>query len=521
MFSFRKNRSEKKSSTSSKARRSTLRLEALEDRKLMAISVMTIGNLGDLVIGCDDANDNITVYQSGSNTMVRSINPAGVSTVRNLGPSITKLSIYATGGDDTVNNNTHLPATIYGGNGNDTLKGGSSADLILGEAGNDNIQGNAGRDLIGGGIGNDTVLGGSGDDDIYGGLGDDLLYGDDKAGAAFISGIMAGNDKVFGEDGLDRVYGGSGDDLLYGGLGDDYLYGQNGNDRLFGQDGYDHLMGQNVDDFLDAGSNSEYSNGTAGNDFNAYVTAVNGAAFNDISQGNSDNCFILGSMGVAAIRGIDMASRITYVGNGNYNVSLFQRTTSGSYTPTTVSVQFDGTLRSTDPAAHFRAQEGESWTIIMNRALAQLLNVNLDTTTGDYAGTVLAAITGTGPVTQKWSNASVNPYLNDGVLDYLYAVGNARPTIVSTFGAPARDSSLFAAAHVYMVHSVIISGFTWSPITFSMVPQYQVLLYNPHGVDNQNFGKITGAISSGDNTDGLILISGAQFKASFGEITRA
>ena len=51
------------------------------------------------------------------------------------------------------------------------------------------------------------------------------------------------------------------------------------------------------------------------------------------------------------------------------------------------------------------------------------------------------------------------------------------------------------------------------------VPQYTVLLYNPHGVDNRNVGVVSGARSSGDNSDGVIAVTGAEFKRSFHEIT--
>lgn len=155
-----------------------------------------------------------------------------------------------------------------------------------------------------------------------------------------------------------------------------------------------------------------YADGGSGNDFNAYTTVVSGATNLDIAQGGSNNCFILASMGAAASRGVDIGSRITYSGNGNYNVALFRKA-GRSYTPTSVSVQFDGTLKATDPAAHFRAQEGESWTVIMSRALAQLLNVNLSTTTGGYTGDVLGAILGRAPSTTTWVDKAFSPLVQD------------------------------------------------------------------------------------------------------------
>ncbi len=454
MFSAIKRRFAKQTQQAARVKkfRHALQLEKLEDRKVMTVNSLSLASNGMLMVGCDDAADNVQVYQlSGQGVLVRSTSPTGVITDMPVPTGVKSLLIQTRGGNDIVTNSSAFPAIIYGGAGNDSLSGGSNADTI------------------------------------------------------------------FGEDGADTLYGGAGNDAMYGGNGNDYLFAQDGNDILYGNAGTDTLYGMNGDDFLDAGSLGEFANGGDGNDFNAFVTTVNGASFNDISQGNSNNCFILGSMGVAALRGINLASRISYAGDGVYNVQLFKPTTTG-YTPTTVQVNFNGTLKSTDPAAHFRGQEGESWQIIMNRALAQLLNVNLDTTKGGYAGDVLAAITGNRPVTQKWSDGTVNPF-GDGVLNYLFNVGNSRPTIVSTHNAPNVDTTLFATDHVYMVVAVNIIGFTTIPGTFIQVPQYSVTLYNPHGVDNRDVGTKSMARSSGLNSDGLITISGAEFKRSFGEIT--
>jgi Ca2+-binding RTX toxin-like protein len=71
------------------------------------------------------------------------------------------------GGDDriTLLNPTHTsPATLLGGEGNDTLTGGDGNDLIDGGAGNDSIDGLGGDDTILPGTGNDTVDSGLGQD---------------------------------------------------------------------------------------------------------------------------------------------------------------------------------------------------------------------------------------------------------------------------------------------------------------------------------------------------------------------
>jgi len=81
----------------------------------------------------------------------------------------------------------------------------------------------------------------------------------------------------------------------------------------------DGLFGGEGDDWLDAGSAIETAlNGfcEGGNDFNAYVTTVNIAQLGDIAQGGANNCCIWTSMAAVSRTGVDLASRISYVGNG-------------------------------------------------------------------------------------------------------------------------------------------------------------------------------------------------------------
>lgn len=569
-----------KKNTTRNALRRSLQVETLENRKLMTIGC-TLDAAGTLNIRGDNTADKVTVYQSGLNTRVQGISSTGVISSFNMGTAVKAIDIRTFGGNDVVTNNTNLMAAIYGGDGNDTLNGGSNVDVIYGENGDDTINGNAGSDYIYGGgghdvirggagndyiqgddsatdslsvaaeqaltynnndviyggagqdqifgqLGRDWIYGGGGTDNIDGGRGDDVLYGDDGLNSYYVTedGQYASGDVLKGNDGNDTLYGGYGEDAMYGGNGNDTFFGGENNDKLYGEAGADYLLGEGGDDFLDAGSAAETNVfGGDGNDFNAYVTAVNGANFDDISQGNSNNCFILSSMSAASIRGVNMASRITYSGNGWYAVSLFQKNSAGGYSPTTINVYFDGTLRSTDPIAHFRNQEGESWTVIMNRALATLLNVDLTTTGGGYAGNVLAAITGRAPVTQTWKDDSgaVSTFYNDPLLSYLYSVGNAIPTVVGTRNTDGEmGSNLFASNHVYVVQSVLITGYTWSPATYQMVPQYTIVLYNPWGTDT-TAGRIANGTgrASGDNADGLLVISGAEFRRNFDEITCA
>lgn len=82
-------------------------------------------------------------------------------------PDLARLAIFAQSGDDkvTVSEDLCIPAWLYGGAGDDSLKGGSGDDVLLGGAGNDLLVGQEGRDLLIGGVGEDKIVGNA-DDDI-------------------------------------------------------------------------------------------------------------------------------------------------------------------------------------------------------------------------------------------------------------------------------------------------------------------------------------------------------------------
>src|SRR5688500_10329456 len=89
-------------------RRSNLQVESLEQRKVMTVG-MSVDAAGLLSIRGDDTAEIISVYKSGLNTMVQSTS-AGVTTTSNMGTRVTRLDIRTNGGNDTVHNNTSLPA---------------------------------------------------------------------------------------------------------------------------------------------------------------------------------------------------------------------------------------------------------------------------------------------------------------------------------------------------------------------------------------------------------------------------
>jgi Ca2+-binding RTX toxin-like protein len=67
-------------------------------------------------------------------------------------------------GDDvvTLGRTVPVPATIRGGDGDDTLIGGAGADKLVGGPGEDTLVGRGGNDLLVGGPGLDSLNGGAG-----------------------------------------------------------------------------------------------------------------------------------------------------------------------------------------------------------------------------------------------------------------------------------------------------------------------------------------------------------------------
>ena len=174
--------------------------------------------------------------------------------------------------------------TLYGGNGDDTLRGlagndgvygGNGADFLFGGAGVDVMFGGADNDTMQGGDGSDVVKGGDGLDSISGGLGNDSLLGNDGA------------DLLYGDDGNDSLTGGLDNDTLNAGTGADTLDGQAGNDGLSGGEGNDVLYGDDGADFLRGGLGRDTLTGDAGRDvfdFNA-VGAANADRIIDFVPG--------------------------------------------------------------------------------------------------------------------------------------------------------------------------------------------------------------------------------------------
>ena len=177
--------------------------------------------------------------------------------------------------------------TVFGGEGNDTLRGG------------------AGHDTLNGGDGDDTFLMGTvadGADTIVGGAGTDIADYSLRTGALTITLENTANDGEASEldnvkDDVETVKGGTGNDHITGSAGANTLYGGAGNDTLAGGDGADILYGDAGDDTFNEGTTSngaDVLNGGDGTDTVDYsgrsadlVVTVDGVATGASADGEA------------------------------------------------------------------------------------------------------------------------------------------------------------------------------------------------------------------------------------------
>lgn len=155
---------------------------------------------------------------------------------------VTLVSVDAAEGDDAIwlQSTAMKPATVSGGDGDDSIVGSAADDSLSGNAGRDNIEGLGGNDRLSGNGARDKLSGGDGDDRLYGGSSGDFLAG------------QAGVDQLFGEGGNDRLSGGDGADDLHGNAGDDSFFtnGDNAIDHIFGDGGTDFASHDADDIFI-------------------------------------------------------------------------------------------------------------------------------------------------------------------------------------------------------------------------------------------------------------------------------
>jgi len=157
---------------------------------------------------------------------------------------IDSLAALGGAGDDRITVQSNLPATLCGGDGNDTFMGG------------------AGDDLMGGAAGDDSLIGGPGVDLLRG----DRIHNSAQPLCTETLGSPPGANTLEGGPGADQLVGDDGSDTLRGGAGDDQLFGRSGDDKATGEDGDDALVGLNGDDTLEGGRGVDVLSGGLGRD---------------------------------------------------------------------------------------------------------------------------------------------------------------------------------------------------------------------------------------------------------------
>jgi hypothetical protein len=426
------------------------------------------------------------------------------------------------GGDDYFQNNSDLRARADGGPGNDYLDGGRGNDTLIGNTGGDILGGNEGHDTLYGekGIfsfgtaGSDVLLGGPGNDYLDGGGAGDGLDGG------------AGNDTLFGNAGPDMLLDSAGTDWMDGGddrdvlaasgdlnywLSDSYFVGRGsanlvgieeaelgggsgpnrmdarnftgavqmtgfgGNDTLLGGSGDDRLLGGGGNDWLEAGSAAEFVDGGEGADFSAHLWALSGTSPTDVIQHRAETSVLMAALAAAADEWIDLAGRISYVGEFTYRVQLFDANVGW----VDVDVPFDGTLVTTvngtqDPVPEQEdvvSSVNEFWPLLYQRAyLWYFEGINpLD-------GPAVEAFGGEATLTRALTAVSGRPasefqldpdaYTLMGA-EYLDSVGY----LLATASAGETVMTLSWAGHAYGVTNVYQNGYG----------QWRVTLYNPWG----------------------------------------
>ncbi|MGA2496204.1 MAG: hypothetical protein ABSH20_00595 [Tepidisphaeraceae bacterium] len=241
-------------------------IQQLEPRRLLSLSVSV--NAGVLIVQGDQANNVITVDQNATSLTV-ALDQSTFSTPLR---KVKAIQVFGMAGNDliTLTPNITLPATLYGGAGNDTLVGSNHPCTLSGDDGNDVLRPGHGGNVVSGGPGIDTADFSSRTEGLT-----ITLDGKANDGSRAAPGVPAENDNVLPD--IEIVIGGSGDDkivgdnlanTLIGGPGNDSLYGMGGNDVLVGGTGNNYLSGGDGDDVLIATnlSSGDTLDGGAGND---------------------------------------------------------------------------------------------------------------------------------------------------------------------------------------------------------------------------------------------------------------
>lgn len=186
-------------------------------------------NAGNTTYSVNGAKLAATIWDgNGTDTINASSSSGGVLDLREGLAYVTKMgasALWMAMGANIEN--------AIGSNANDTINGNNLTNQLTGKNGSDRITGYGGNDILQGNQGNDTLDGSDGNDTLGG--------GNDR-------------DQLTGGSGNDRLNAGPGDDILYGNEGNDILSGDLGNDTLTGGAGSDIFLikpGNGMDTIMD------------------------------------------------------------------------------------------------------------------------------------------------------------------------------------------------------------------------------------------------------------------------------
>jgi hypothetical protein len=326
-----------------------------------------------------------------------------------------------------------------------------------------------------------------------GGSGNDQVYANNAWVPVNFKG-NGGNDILIGGFFGDRIDGGSGNDLVQGGGGNDTLYGGTGVDTVQGDDG---------DDFLDAGGQSgDVEKGGAGFNFLARQVALNGTTDTDVIQTQTPSCWIDAPLAAAAKAGINLTSRIYYMGNGMYQVKLLDANNVAHYQ----NVSLEGGRLGFEPATN----GDESWVILYQRAIQQQLGKgwqNLSDYSSGWPSSVLPMLTGrqvygfgnevTGGGFNTTNDAEMQSIKNKLAAGKLVCACTRQGDYGSWNILGSVSTGKLCGAHCYAVESIDMNART-------------VLLRNPWGTDSDSGNNPHVKYNDGNN-DGYVTISFQQF----------
>lgn len=428
-------------------------IEALEGRQLLSggpLGFSTVQGVAapELRITGTPGNDQIAARQTSAGLVVSN---GGWS--QTFTKSFASLSIDAGNGNDSVaiDASVNIPATIFGGAGNDTLSGGSGNDTIYGGSGSNQLFGNAGDDTL--------ITIGSSRDSLWGGAGMDSFWTDDN--------------------GAERIMDVSHDESA---AGDVHRVG-----TLSAAAAVVSKKKVKTKRLSKAAISAEPATDQSGMVYRNFASdplfSTAGPSPDDVQQGEAGDCYFLSVLSsVAKVDPWKIRQSIVSMGDGNYIVQFMQN---GRTSYFEVDSQLP-TWGGSQPAYAGLGAQDSTWVALMEKAWcyersASPSYAGIDSGWMDEAYTALGATP-----TSVFSSTSPDALMSS--MQSLLDLGES----VTFAAGSAADGAPLLSDHAYSVDSVITDA-SGSPMLLR--------LRNPWGID--------GAGNDGNN-DGYVTINAQQ-----------